>query len=104
MDEKSKYTVVVSGKARDMLYEHAMFLAQVSINAAYGVFDKFEEKVISLEQMPERCPSYDNPYIQNGKYRKLALGNNLLILFQVSGRTVYIELVVDARAENQLFL
>jgi len=53
-----------------------------------------------LEDMPERCPYYDNPYIRNGKYRKLSLGNNLLILFQIVNYVVYIELIIDARAEN----
>ena len=83
-----------------MLFEHARFLAQVSINAAEELFDQFEEKVITLEGMPERCPYYDNPYIRNGKYRKLALGNNLLILFQIVNYEVYIELIIDVRAEN----
>jgi len=101
MDESQKYTVLVSSKARDMLFEHAIFLAKVSLNAAYELFDLFEEKVASLEEMPERCPLYDNTFFRSGKYRKLALGNYLQILFQVTGNTVLIELIVDARAENQ---
>ena len=80
-----------------MLYEHATFLAQVSMDAANELFDQFEEKVASLEQMPERCPRYDNPYIRTGKYRKLALGNYLLILFQITGNTVYIDLLNSYR-------
>ena len=43
-----------------MLLEHARFLAQASITAAEKLFDQFEEKVITLEGMPERCPYYDN--------------------------------------------
>jgi len=84
-----------------MLFEHAKFLAQVSISAGEKLFDEFEEKVISLEDMPERCAYYDNPYIRPGKYRKLALGNYLLILFQIIGNTVYIDLIIDGRAENK---
>ena len=95
------YQVLVSGRARDMLFEHAQFLAQVSIRAAEELFDRFEEKVASLEEMPERCPFYDNPYIHTKRYRKLALGKNLLILFQVIDYTVYIDLIIDARAENK---
>jgi len=101
MDENQKYKVLVSSKARDMLFEHATFLAQASMNAAFELFDQFEERVASLELMPERCPLYENPYIHNRMYRKLALNNYLLILFQVRGYIVNIELVVDARAENQ---
>jgi len=59
-----------------------------------------EEKVITIEGMPEHCPYYDNPYVRPGKYRKLALGQYLLILFQIVDNVVYIELIIDARAEN----
>ena len=100
MGEGRKYTVLVSGRARDLLFEHAQFLAQVSVKAGEMLIDQFEERVISLELMPERCASYDNPFIRPGKYRKLSLGNCLLILFQVIGTTVYIEHVIDSRAEN----
>ena len=103
MSETAKYHVLVSGRARNMLFEHARFLAQVSMKAAEELFDQFEEKVASLEEMPLRCALYDNPYIRSGKYRKLALGKHLLILFQVVGDTVYIELIIDARAESRHF-
>ena len=101
MSSVPAYRVLVSGRARDMLFEHAQFLAQVSIRAAEELFDQFEEKVSSLEEMPERCPLYDNPYIHPKRYRKLALGKNLLILFQVIDYIVYIDLIIDARAENK---
>ena len=84
-----------------MLFEHASFLAQVSIKAGEALFDQFEQKVISLEEMPERCAFYDNPYVRLGKYRKLPLGDNLLILLQIEEDKVIIELIVDARAENK---
>jgi len=101
MSSTSEYNVLVSGRARDMLYEHARFLAQVSIQAAENLFDQFEDRVSSLEIMPERCPYYDNPFVQPRKYRKLSLGNYLLILFQVTDNTVYIELIIDGRAEGK---
>lgn len=84
-----------------MLFEHARFLAQVSIRAAEELFNLFEEKVSTLEEIPERCPYYDNKYIHQKRYRKLTLGNNLLILFQVVDFKVYVDLIIDARAENK---
>ena len=100
MNDDLKYMVLVSGRARSMLFEHARFMAQVSMHAAEKLLDQFEEKVIALEGMPERCPYYDNPYIRTGKYRKLSLGKYLLILFQVVDNVVHIELIIDARKEN----
>jgi len=84
-----------------MLFEHARFLAQVSFPAAEGLFDQFEDRVSSLEKMPERCAYYDNPFVKPHQYRKLSLGNNLLILFQVVDNTVYIDLIIDGRAESK---
>ena len=101
MSSTPKYNVLVSGKARDMLFEHARFLAQVSVQAAEKLFDQFEDRVSSLETMPERCAYCDNPFVQPSKYRKLSLGNYLLILFQVTDNTVYIELIIDGRAESK---
>jgi hypothetical protein len=100
MNEEPKYHVEVSNRARDMLFEHAMFLAQVSVKAAEELYDQFEKNIISLEDMPERCTFYNNPYVRPGKYRGLALGKYLLILFQITGTMVYIDLIIDIRAEN----
>ena len=55
MSNVPQYRVLVSGRARDMLFEHARFLAQVNIEAGEKLFDQFEERVSSLEEMPERC-------------------------------------------------
>jgi hypothetical protein len=101
MSSTSKYHVFVSSKARDMLFEHARFLAQVNVQAAEKLFDQFEARVSSLETMPERCAYYDNPFIQPSKYRKLSLGNNLLILFQLIDNTVYVEIIIDGRTESK---
>ena len=101
MNKTPQYNVVVSDRAKDMLFEHARFLAQVSINAAEELFNEFEEKVSSLEEMPERYAVYINPYIKTGKYRRFSLGNYLLGLFQVVGREVFIDLIIDVRAENK---
>ena len=100
MNNMPKYHVLVTGRARDMLFEHARFLAQVSIQAAEKLFDQFEDRVSSLEEMPERCAFYDNPFVQPHKYRKLFLGNNLLVLFQIIDSTVFIELIIDGRTET----
>jgi hypothetical protein len=43
------------------------------MEAAENLFDQFEEKIMSLKEMPERCAPYDNLYLPYGKYRKLAL-------------------------------
>jgi plasmid stabilization system protein ParE len=101
MDKRRRYDVVVSEKARGMLFEHACFISRVSIEAAEELFDQFEKHVVSLEDMPERCPLYENPYIKPNKYRKLVLDKHYSIIFQVSGNTVFIELVLDTRADHK---
>ena len=100
MSSASEYHVLVSGKARDMLFEHARFLAQVSVQAAEKLFDQFEDGVLSQEKMPECCTYYDNPFMLLRKHRKLSLGKCLLILFQMTDNTVYIDLVIDERTNS----
>ena len=100
MDEVKVYQVFVSPRARDMLFEHLSFLAQVNLSAADNLLDEFEEKIVSLETFPERCTYYNNPYIKTRKYRKLSLGKYLQILFQIEKNKVHIELIIDTRAEN----
>ena len=102
MIEGPKYKVLVSAKAKDMLFEHARFLAQVNIKAGEELFEQFEEKIGSLEEMPEWCAPYENIYLPPGKYRKQGLGKHLFMVFQVLQDTVYIELILDARAEHHL--
>ena len=63
MENQSKYRVIVSEQATQMLVFHAAFLAQVSPEAAERLTVEFEKVANSLETMPQRCPWLSGAYI-----------------------------------------
>ncbi|MFZ3170929.1 MAG: type II toxin-antitoxin system RelE/ParE family toxin [Carboxydocellales bacterium] len=94
-----KYTVIISDEATQMLVSHSRFLAQVSEKAALNLIAEFSEQAKSLEEFPERNPWLSDPFIPAGKYRKLLMGKQYLLIYQVKGDTVYVDYVVDCRQD-----
>lgn len=99
-----KYTVIISDEATQMLVSHSRFLAQVSEKAALDLIAEFSEKVKSLEEFPERNPWLSDPFIPDGKYRKLLMGKCYLLIYQVKGDVVYVDYVVDCRQDYSWLL
>lgn len=63
MEKESRYQVIISEQATQMLISHAYFIAQVSEKAAERIVTLFEEKANSLETMPHTCPWFFGDYI-----------------------------------------
>ncbi len=100
MDNENKsYRVIISDEATQMLVSHARFLAQVSESAALHLIEVFQKKAQSLEVFPERNPWLSDPLIPSGKYLKLLIEKRYLLIYKISGSTVYIEAVVDTRQD-----
>jgi plasmid stabilization system protein ParE len=99
MAKVNKFAVEVSGRAMEMLVSHARFLAQVNEKAADRLIREFEAKAKSLEIMPTRCPWLHDPLLPEQKYRKLLFEKRYLLVFQIKGKTVYIDAVVDCRQD-----
>lgn len=97
--EGKKYTVIVSDEAVEMLVSHTRFLARVSEAAALRLIEEFKERAESLEEFPERNPRLSDPLVPNGKYRKLLLAERYLLIYQIKGGTVYLDVVVDCRQD-----
>ena len=92
MENQSKYHVIVSEQATQMLVSHAAFLAQVSPEAAERLTVEFEKTANSLEIMPQRCPWLSGEYIPMFEKR-------YMIIFQIIDDTVYADYVVDCRQD-----
>lgn len=100
MDTESKqYEVVISDEATQMLLSHVRFLAQVNESEAMRLISAFQENASSLTQFPERNPWLADPLIPKSKYRKLLLEKRYLLIYQIKGRLVNIDAVVDTRQE-----
>lgn len=97
-----KYKVIISDRAKKMLGEHIRFLAQVN-KAAAAKKKEIMAAMRSLCQMPQRFPHFVEPYVAPGKYRKMYIANWYIVLYKITGDTVYVEYVLDCRKEeNQL--
>lgn len=99
MEEASKYQVIVSERAMQMLVSHAAFLAQASPEAAERLTAEFEKAAGSLEAMPQRCPWLSGEYIPRNAYRFILFEKRYMLIFQIIDRTVYADYVVDARQD-----
>ena len=99
MEEQSKYRVIVSEQATQMLVSHAAFLAQVSPEAAERLTVEFEKTANSLEIMPQRCPWLSGEYIPKSAYRFILFEKRYMIIFQIIDDTVYADYVVDCRQD-----
>lgn len=98
MDSEGKnFRVIVSAEAAQMLVSHARFLAQVSETAAQHLITEFREKAKSLENYPERNPWLYDPLVPSGKYRKLLMAKQYLLIYRVKNEAVYVDAVVDCR-------
>lgn len=95
----SKYTVVVSDRATQMLVSHAAFLAQVSLAAAQRLVDEFQQAATSLEDMPQRCPWLTGDYIPAQTYRYILFEKRYMGIYQVVDDTVYLDYVLDCRQD-----
>jgi protein-arginine kinase len=103
-NKDKKYTVIISERASEMLVSHARFLAQVSEQAAQNLIEKFKTSAKSQEDLPERNPILDVPDMPINKYRKLLLGKQYLLIYQIKGDLVYVDYFVDCRQDYEWLL
>lgn len=98
-----KYTVIVSDRAKHMLGMHIRFMAQANKPAAAKTKADLLSAMRSLQQMPQRFPFFEEPYILPNKYHKMYVPKWYLILYQIRDNTVYIDYILDCR-ENYHWL
>ena len=87
MENQSKYRVIVSERATQMLVSQVAFLAQVSPEAAQRLTVEFEKAANSLETIPKNA------------YRFISFEKRYMIIFQIIDDTVYADYVVDGRQD-----
>ena len=97
--EVEAYSVIIQDPATEMLVQHARFLAGVSESAALKLASEFVTKAKTLETMPQRCPWVEHPLIPKQKYRKLLFGKHYMLVFQITGRFVHVDAMVDCRQD-----
>ena len=71
MNIDQQYKVIISDSVRRMLASHIRFIAQVNKDAAKAKKNEIMNAMRSLQQMPQRFPFFNEPYITPNKYRKI---------------------------------
>jgi mRNA-degrading endonuclease RelE of RelBE toxin-antitoxin system len=100
-NEELGYNVIIDPAANDRMFDHYEFLARVSESAAEKLLDGLLEDIRSLEFMPYRNPVYDRPYLRSGKYRYMVSCGRYRIIYQIEGRTVYVDDIQDCRQSDE---
>lgn len=95
----SKYKVIVSREAADMLRQYVLFLANVDKSAAHKTREKLIDAFYSLQEMPSRFPFFNDPDLPKNKYHKMYVEKWYLVLYQIKDNTVYIDHILDCRQE-----
>ena len=93
------YSVIISDKAREQLWECVLFIAKDNEGAAQRLRTRLVDGIRSLSSMPGRYPFFNEPYIPANKYHKMFIEKYYLILYQVRDTTVYVDYVVDCRRD-----
>lgn len=97
-DGKTIYKVYISKKARKAINSHVRFLARVNINASQKLFNKFLEKISSLDFMPNRGQVV-KLFIENR--RKLVINKKFIILYSIYKNVIYIENIINAKMKSR---
>ena len=90
-----KYDVIISDRAKQMLRTHIRFLAQVNKSAAFNTKKELIAAMRSLQQMPQRFPFFEEPYIPPNKCHKMYVPEWYLILYQIQDDTIYVDYILD---------
>ncbi len=96
------YNVIVNDSAKLMMFEHIIFLSEVSITAAERLYNEFEKAFDSLSKLPHRCLVFEAPF-SAFMYRRMIV-DRYILLFTIDEqkKTVFVEYIWDARQNNVL--
>lgn len=97
--ETKRYKVLIDPIADMKLAAHVEFLARVSENAAFRLYDYYEQALGFLEKSPESCPVYYPQKPLDIQLRYHLFGGRYKIVFEISGNTVFAYDIQDSRQD-----
>jgi mRNA-degrading endonuclease RelE of RelBE toxin-antitoxin system len=82
------------------MYDHFVFLAQVSPSGAEKLLESLTRDMKSLENNPYAYPYYNRPHSNTRKYRYILSYSRYRIVYQVVNNTVYVDDIQDCRQDD----
>lgn len=104
MEKTPRYNVIVAKRARRMLGAHVRFMAKINPEAARKVNSKITEAARSLAVMPGRFPFFAVEHLPPNKYHAMFVEKWYLLLYQIRGKTVHVDYIVDCRQDHHEWL
>jgi len=97
---KIKYTVNITGHAQNDIHKIYTYIAEDSPNNARSFINRLENKIYSLELLPELHPIIPENILLEANYRHLIF-KKYRVIFRISGYNVFILRVIHG---SQLLL
>ena len=97
--ENKTYTVIVREYCLASFENHLDFISNVSLDAAEDLHLAFWDVADALVVFPERNPLVHIASNPGVPYRRALLGKHHAVLYEISGATVYVDIVVDLRQD-----
>ena len=97
--EHKRYRVFIEPSADRRLAGHFEFLARVSEDAAFRLYDEYEDAIGYLEVSPESCPAYSPKIPIDAQLRYKLFGKRYRIVFEICGNDVYAYDIQDCRQD-----
>lgn len=97
----AKYKVRFNPRIQMQLAQHAEFIVRISKPAALNFRAEFFDILHRLEENPLQFPCFDDPNLPPDTYRKAIFAKWYKAVFSIENETVYVEVIVDGRANNQ---
>ncbi len=94
MNVDQHYKVIISDRARRILASHIRFMTKVNKDVAKDM-KKIMDAMRSLNQMPQRFPFFNEPYITPNKYCKIFVKKWYIVLYQIKDDKVYVDYIID---------
>lgn len=93
----SKYHVIISSRATQMLVSYATYISQYDSAAANRFIEEFEKASQSLEEFPRRCQWLEGDYIPAKTYRYRIFHKHYMLIFKIEDDSVYVDYVINCR-------
>lgn len=97
------FKILITQKAFSSIYEHMLFVRNVSLEAAKELYEEIMTLLHSLSSLPERYPEIQDLRIAGSRVRKMSINDGRYVaLYKVDGDAVIIYDVINTRKDNIL--
>lgn len=99
----AQYKVLIYPAAKADMQEIVDYVNTLSPDAALDLYDAIVEAILSLGDMPERCPLLKDVYLRRKGYRALQV-KNYTVFYTISDKAVQIRRILYGKRDFEWLL